>query len=362
MSPEGRIKFKLLGKFSVRKSDDELRVPSSKGRMLCALLAIGPSELCTRKRLSSLLWEDRPSEQALVSLRQELARLRSALHSRSVTDWSDGNFLKLPPHIDVDVIQFLKAISNGDAAQVAELYSGSFMEGEEDRGPLLSEWIAKSRREFALRALAACEASLARRAGLSAHQREKIAELIVRLNPGAEGASISLIEAYSAQGKTAQAIERYRSLAEGLIAKGRKVPPLAEADMARLLEGSREDQVNVPNDASKELNWLDEINRQHYEAAAPGPRFLVPPRDQPSVAVLPFRDVTPLPSPLPGYEDGLTEETTTALARIRDLFVIARQSAQVYRREFKDVRQIAVELGVAYLVEGSIEIASETVE
>src|SRR5712691_3744711 len=75
--------------------------------------------------------------------------------------------------------------------------------------------------------------------------------------------------------------------------------------------------------------------------------------DKPSIAVLPFQNL----SGDPGQEyfaDGITEEITTALARLRGFFVIARNSAFTYKGRTVDVKQIGRELGVRYVLEGSV--------
>ena len=75
--------------------------------------------------------------------------------------------------------------------------------------------------------------------------------------------------------------------------------------------------------------------------------------DKPSLAVLPFDNMS-------GDEeqeylaDGITEDITTALSRISNFFVIARNSAFSYKRRSIDVRQVGRELGVRYLLEGSV--------
>jgi TolB-like protein len=77
--------------------------------------------------------------------------------------------------------------------------------------------------------------------------------------------------------------------------------------------------------------------------------------DRPSVAVLPFQDLSHDPLASGILADGMTEEVTNALARLPGFFVTARQSALAYRGLGMDVRRIAGELGVRYLVEGSVE-------
>jgi adenylate cyclase len=75
--------------------------------------------------------------------------------------------------------------------------------------------------------------------------------------------------------------------------------------------------------------------------------------NRPSIAVLPFRTV----GGVAGEEyfgEGITEEIIGALARSRSLFVIARHSTLQYRNRTSDMKQIAAELGVRYIVDGSV--------
>jgi TolB-like protein len=82
--------------------------------------------------------------------------------------------------------------------------------------------------------------------------------------------------------------------------------------------------------------------------------------DKPSIAVLPFRDMT---GGTGGdyFGDGMVDEITTALSRFLSLFVIANSSTLAYRSEARNLRQIARELGVRYLLEGDVRQAGEQV-
>lgn len=75
--------------------------------------------------------------------------------------------------------------------------------------------------------------------------------------------------------------------------------------------------------------------------------------DKPSVAVLPFLNLSDDPDQV-CFVDGVTEDITTELARFHDLFVIARNSAFSYKGQTVDVRTVSRELGVRYVVEGSV--------
>jgi TolB-like protein len=78
-----------------------------------------------------------------------------------------------------------------------------------------------------------------------------------------------------------------------------------------------------------------------------------PLEDKPSIAVLPFQNMSGDPEQ-EYFVDGMVEEITTALSRIRWLFVIARNSSFSYKGQSPDVKQVGRELGVRYVLEGSV--------
>ena len=81
--------------------------------------------------------------------------------------------------------------------------------------------------------------------------------------------------------------------------------------------------------------------------------------DKPSIAVLPFDNMSG-DAEQEYFADGLVEDITTALSRFKSLFVIARNSAFTYKGRAVDVRQIGRELGVRYVLEGSVRRAGST--
>jgi len=87
-------------------------------------------------------------------------------------------------------------------------------------------------------------------------------------------------------------------------------------------------------------------------SAAPAPEPLALP-SKPSIAVLPFTNMSGDPEQ-EYFADGLVEDLTTNLSKISGLFVIARNSTFVYKGKAVDIRQIAKELGVRYVLEGSV--------
>jgi adenylate cyclase len=81
---------------------------------------------------------------------------------------------------------------------------------------------------------------------------------------------------------------------------------------------------------------------------------------KPSIAVLPFQNMSGDPSQ-DYFADGVVEDITTALSRIRWLFVIARNSSFTYKGRMVDVKQVGRELGVRYALEGSVRKAANRV-
>jgi adenylate cyclase len=78
--------------------------------------------------------------------------------------------------------------------------------------------------------------------------------------------------------------------------------------------------------------------------------------DKPSIAVLPFANLSGDPEQ-EYFADGMVEEIITALSRIRWLFVIARNSSFTYKGQAVDLKQVGRELGVRYVLEGSVRRA-----
>ena len=96
------------------------------------------------------------------------------------------------------------------------------------------------------------------------------------------------------------------------------------------------------------------------EEAAPAAAQPLPLPDKPSIAVLPFANMSGDPEQ-EYFVDGVVEEIITALSRIRWLFVIARNSSFTYKGRSVDIKQVGRELGVRYVLEGSVRKAGQRV-
>jgi TolB-like protein/class 3 adenylate cyclase len=93
-------------------------------------------------------------------------------------------------------------------------------------------------------------------------------------------------------------------------------------------------------------------------AAEASPMLALP--DKPSIAVLPFQNMSGDPEQ-EYFADGMVEDIITALSRFKSLFVIARNSSFTYKGRAVDIKQVGRELGVRYVLEGSVRKAGNRV-
>ena len=110
-----------------------------------------------------------------------------------------------------------------------------------------------------------------------------------------------------------------------------------------------------PNFGGKPSERFSPDSPARVRAAEP-----LPLPDKPSIAVLPFANMSGDPEQ-EYFADGMVEEIITALSRIRWLFVIARNSSFTYKGQAVDVKQVGRELGVRYVLEGSVRKAGTRV-
>lgn len=97
--------------------------------------------------------------------------------------------------------------------------------------------------------------------------------------------------------------------------------------------------------------WSDATSPQSIDVAIP---------EKPSVAVLPFDNMSG-DAEQEYFSDGITEDIIAALSRVRQFFVIARNSTFAYKGQSTDIRQVAGELGVRYVLEGSVRKAANRI-
>lgn len=110
----------------------------------------------------------------------------------------------------------------------------------------------------------------------------------------------------------------------------------------------------------KGIRFIGSVWEEPRSAETVSPQIVIEPSkptlalpDKPSIAVLPFTNMSGDPEQ-DYFADGIAEEVITALSRCASLFVIARNSSFTYKGKAVDVRQVGRELGVRYVLEGSV--------
>ena len=121
---------------------------------------------------------------------------------------------------------------------------------------------------------------------------------------------------------------------------------------------SGEEQRLIRTVARKGLRFVADVQTvaaRNVSAASASeqPRPTLPLPDRPAIAVLPFVNMTSEPDQ-DYFSDGITEDIITALSKLRWFFVIARNSSFIYKGRSVHMKQIAEELGVRYVLEGSV--------
>ncbi len=188
-----------------------------------------------------------------------------------------------------------------------------------------------------------------------------LAEQLIALDPLCEEAYRFLIRRAAAEGDLGVAKRRYEACADAFAGAGLEtsleIRALMDDARAEIASSSANAfQIALPASAAESTQWLRTALGRPAPIERPPARPLPEMTDRPSIAVLPFDDVSEVGAPHDAYlGDFVTEEITASLARVRGLFVCSRHSASAYRGAAKDARAIAGELGVRYLVEGAVQ-------
>jgi TolB-like protein/class 3 adenylate cyclase/pimeloyl-ACP methyl ester carboxylesterase len=138
---------------------------------------------------------------------------------------------------------------------------------------------------------------------------------------------------------------------------------------ARFVGISGRSHVPLPGDPASERGFEEIdlfLNQQFGTTTGTNPSGEMPESgsrplpDKPSIAVLPFQNMSGDPEQ-EYFADGMVEEIITALSRFKSLFVIARNSSFTYKGKAVDIKQVGRELGVRYVLEGSVRKAGARV-
>ncbi len=322
--------LRLLGGFDLRSTDGkELALPTRKDRLLLAYLALSAGRPLVRDRLAGLLWGDRAETQARDSLRQSLAAMRQAFRHVGldpiIADRDTVTFE--PAGIEIDAITFeRRATEAGASAGAAALYDGDFLDGIDGTTTAFEEWLRPERERLS---------------GIAV----RVLEQLALTSAPSEGADLTLQLGRRLLARDRLCEPVYRALMRVHARKGERTEALRIYATCR--EVMKRDLGLAPDSKTEEL-YRDIVTDR---LSSPS---ITPESDRPSIAVLPFSNLSGDPE-LGHLCDGMTEDIITGLGRFRLLFVIDRHSSSAISQQISDVAEIGRRLGVAHLVQGSLQ-------
>lgn len=347
MGETGKLQVRLFGRFAVTASDDKrVKIAGKKNQALLAYLAANAGKAQPRERLAGLLWGDRFDEQARQSLRQAISKLRKDLgDTKENLLLTEGDDIALNGDaISIDALAFEKLAANESSEaleEAARLYGGAFLDGFNIKEKGFEDWVRSERLRFG-------ELAADILAKLSRHQAGagdsdaaiETAKRLIAVDPLGEEGHRALMRLYAEKGKRAQALKQFQTLEAALRSELDAEP---DADTRSLYEEIQSNETRIPTSGKPDP-----------AAAAPA----LP--DIPSVAVLPFENLSG-DSEQEYFSDGITDDLITALSNVRAFFVIDRGSSFTYKGRAVDVKEVGRELGVHYVLGGSVRKAGDRV-
>jgi len=351
------VELTLFGGFEGRFAGGRaIELPGQKDRALLAFLALSPGATHSRDKLASLLWSERGDRQARDSLKHALTRIRQCLEAEAATAVvADRQSVRLDPAaVTCDVTLFERLIAAGTTEaldRATGLYRGDLLDGIGTRDPAFEDWVRVERQRLHQR----CEEALTRLLARSIAEGARVsaaaaARRLLSLDPLCETACRALMQLQAEQSQVPQALKLYEALRDRL---HRELGVRPEVQTTQLYEAIRQrrDVPVLPVAGSLPGAADADTAARPVELALPS---------QPSLAVLPFQNLSG-DQDQEYFADGIVEEIITALSRMRWLFVIARNSSFTYKGRAVDVKQIGRELGVRYILEGSVRKAADRV-
>jgi DNA-binding SARP family transcriptional activator len=298
------LRIRLLGPLTIAVDGRPVAIASKRARALLGYLALREGTAVARNVLIGLFWGERGEDQARASLRQTLSELRGALGkaassaivaSKETITWAAGS-----AWIDAKVLETAADSGDEDAlCAAAELLCGELIEGLSVGEAGFEQWLATERERFRL---LACNirGRLMEAAERGGRVEEALAQglQLLALDPLQERVHRALMRLYAAQGRHDAALAQYERCRRELSSQLGVLPEPETEALARSIRTSRRVGPAKPQAAS-----------------APEPsQGKRPPLDRPSIAVLPFTNLSSDPEQQ-YFSDGMTEDIITELNR-----------------------------------------------
>lgn len=390
-----RLALKLLGGFEATFDGSEpLTLSSRKGRALLALLAMNRGRPVSRDAAIGLLWGDSSQRQAGASLNQTIYELRRSLgsHGHEILKTNNEAIELTRRWTDVDALEFSRFASSSEIAEIVEaerLYRGDLLAGFAAPTPDFEEWAQAEQRRLRAEAIQALTRLVNWRAGHGeTDELAATAHRLAELDPYSEPAHRALMTHFALQGQIGLSNDVYERLRTRL-QEDLDTRPSEETEQLRGQIVRRELEPKKEVATSDRVSAIDRLPSSVRRvsrnlrtgalvtmliALVAGMTLMLfsgpdmepvdpatmanPLPARPSIAVLAFDDLS-IGADREYLSDAISEGIITQLSKFTGLFVIARNSSFRYRGTPTDVRKIARELGVRYILEGSQQKADD---
>jgi TolB-like protein/DNA-binding SARP family transcriptional activator len=349
-----------------------------KTRGLLACLCLEQGERVSRGRLVGLLWDRSADAQARMSLRHSLSELNRIVnrHVPGLVEIGRDSVQIDVRKCWIDALAILEAGADAtaDTSNFVQPYGERLLEDLEGITPSFDQWLAAERTLFEDRVRKLLETELDRLIVQNAgpEVRAAAARRLINFEPTHEGAARSLMTAFAQMGDRPQAIREFERCRQVLLTV-LHLPPSKETvgvyesirigshrvGFATSLEGPADGAASGVGEtgslAPSPARW--EIRKQGDSATSAYNPARGPTRE-PSIAVLPFRNLTGDPAHHL-IAEGLVEDLIEALSRVPNFFVISRLSTLAFRNQDRHPREIGNVLGVRYILSGSMRIQED---
>jgi DNA-binding SARP family transcriptional activator/TolB-like protein/Tfp pilus assembly protein PilF len=415
------IGVRLLGRFAVTIDGDALtpmRISSRKGRALLAYLAMHPEHCADREELATLLWGDRPNQQARLSLRQCILSLRNTLGEAGDILVFEGDTVALRMHhLRVDALDFEKLARSAEAGnpeRAAHLYGGEFLSDLRIEAEGFAHWLAAERTRLTTIAARVFE-SWIEQLDMAGHGQQAIdaADRLVALDPLREDWQRRMLRLCARHQGRDVTLARAKALV-ALLKVELEVEP--EPATNALIDEIRRGAIALAEPSQGRSLYAIDLDGQ-APAAWPGNRAISPSRaDEGTTTIVPaarmrthsfsprnFRtlaiavvflatfvslgflaqrhsvwtdkasaaiafpiSIGVLPFEVLGTSGGsdavanlLSDDLVNVLSRVSSLKVVSRLRSQQKPGRPKDVATLSHELGVQYLLDGTVRVEED---
>jgi TolB-like protein/DNA-binding SARP family transcriptional activator len=348
-----------------------------KTRGLLACLCLAQGDRVSRSRLVGLFWDRSPDPQARMSLRQSLTELNGIVnrHVPGLIEIGRDSVRIDIRKCWVDALAVLEASVDptADLSNLVLSYSERLLEDLDGITASFDHWLAAERTRFEDRVRKILEAELDRLIQQNAKPevRAAAARRLINFEPTHEGAARNLMSAFAQMGDRAQAIREFERCRQALLTV-LDLPPSKETTavyeairidsppaVAPVIHGvgaDSRDAIAAGSQAGFPAGW--KIERQNDPIGASFFDLSHEARRGPSIAVLPFRDLTGDPAH-DLVAEGLVEDLIEALSRVPNFFVISRLSTLAFKNQERHPREIGNVLGVRYVLSGSVRVLGD---